>query len=403
MPQTPSSFTRTIRALDADGMSPTLLAIILLAGLGGVWTSWLLVARVPVYQLSESARLEVERVHPVASPVSGRVVRSTLSLGRDVREGEVLLEIEAVRERLETDEERMRLAAVTGEIGQLQREIAAGQAVIDEIQRAGRAAMAEAAQRVAGAEVVARQARDKAARFNELEKQGLVSAAEAEAARADVAQRNADVSAAKAAVDRQQAEVQAAERERRGALAGLVREQVSLQGLRAATVSTVTRRERDADVRNIRAPVSGRLGEVVPIQAGAVVREGDRLASIIPQGQLRTVAAFAAPALGRIRPGQRARLRLDGFPWTQYGYIDATVASVASETRDQRVRVELAVTSRSQGSRMPLEHGMPGTVEVEVERAAPVALLLRSLGRTLSGDTGGSDVAEARPGKQASP
>src|SRR5918993_1135550 len=91
------SFARTLRALDADGMSPALLAVLLVAVLGGVWSTWLVLARVPVYQVSEAARLEVERVHPITPPVTGRVVATALALGREVKAGDVLLEIEAVR------------------------------------------------------------------------------------------------------------------------------------------------------------------------------------------------------------------------------------------------------------------------------------------------------------------
>jgi membrane fusion protein (multidrug efflux system) len=159
---------------------------------------------------------------------------------------------------------------------------------------------------------------------------------------------------------------------------------VNLEGLRAAAVSTVALSEREAERRRIRAPVSGRLGEVIPIQVGAVIREGDRVASIVPDGHVRAVAEFAAPALGRLRPGQPARVRLDGFPWMQYGYVAAAVRSVASETRSQTVRVEFDVR-RDAGSSIPLEHGMPGAVEVEVERVPPLTLILRALGHAISG------------------
>jgi membrane fusion protein (multidrug efflux system) len=377
-------FSRTIRALDADGMSPALLGVILVAGLAGVWTSWLIVARVPVYQLSETARLEVERIHPIASPVVGRVVSTSLVLGREVRQGDVLLEVEAERERLETVEERTRLHSVSSEISELHHQIKAEQDALDEMRRAGQAALAEAAQRLAAAEAAAGVAQDKVVRSNQLEQLGLLSAAEAEAARGDVQARRAEIGALRVGIDRLKAQQLAAEREKRSALAALVRERVGLEGLRAATASTVERRETEAERRRIRAPVAGRLGEVNAIQVGAVVREGERLASIIPQGNVRAVAEFSAPSLGRVKPGQTARLRLDGFPWTQYGYVDATVTSVASETREQRVRVELAV-SRPPESRIPLQHGMPGAVEVQVESVAPFTLLVRSLGQTLTG------------------
>jgi multidrug resistance efflux pump len=387
-----------MRTLDADGMSPALLGVVLVAGLAGVWSSWLIAARVPVYQLSEAARLEVERIHPVSSPVVGRVVSTSLVLGRDVLQGDVLLEVEAERERLETAEERTRLASVGGEISELQRQISAEQEALSETRRASKAALTEAEQRRASAEAAARMAQDKLTRTNQLEKLGLISTAEAEMVRGEEQTKRADLQAARAGVERLRAEQLAAEREQRGRLASLVRERVGLEGLRAATASTVERRETEAERRRIRAPVSGKLGEVYAVQVGAVIREGERLASIVPQGDVRAVAEFAAPSLGKVRPGQSARLRLDGFPWTQYGYVDAVVTSVASETRDQRVRVELALRS-AESSRIPLQHGMPGAVEIEVERVAPLALLTRSLGHTLAGRTAASAAPTAAPNR----
>jgi len=90
-----------------------------------------------------------------------------------------------------------------------------------------------------------------------------------------------------------------------------------------------------------------------------VVHEGDKLAAVIPAGKLRVVANFDPPAaLGRIRAGQHARLRLEGFPWAQYGSVTATVTNVASEIRDGSIRVEMALDANS-GSRIPLQHGLP--------------------------------------------
>ncbi len=204
-----------------------------------------------------------------------------------------------------------------------------------------------------------------------------------ETARSEEQARVADLAAARAGVDRLRAEQVGAQRDKRGQLAALNRQRANLEGLKAAATSTFARAEREVELRRIKAPVSGHLGEVNPVQVGAVILEGQQLASIIPAGQVRVVAEFTAPALGKLHPGQPARLRLDGFPWTQYGHVRATVTRVASETREQRVRVELSVDRRSNAS-IPLQHGMPGAVEVEVERVAPFALLLRSLGQSLS-------------------
>jgi hypothetical protein len=80
-----------------------------------------------------------------------------------------------------------------------------------------------------------------------------------------------------------------------------------------------------------------------------------------------------------VRPGQPALLRLQGFPWAQYGTVSAQVARVAGEIRDGKVRVELTLSS-APPSRIPFQHALPGSVEVEIDRISPAALILRSAG-----------------------
>jgi membrane fusion protein (multidrug efflux system) len=129
-----------------------------------------------------------------------------------------------------------------------------------------------------------------------------------------------------------------------------------------------------------------------------VVHEGDKLAAVVPAGKLRVVANFDPPAaLGRIRPGQHARLRLQGFPWAQYGSVAATITNVASEIRDGSIRVELALDAHSD-SRLPLQHGLPGSVEVEIETLSPANLVLRTAGSLLAGPN--SNFADLSPGTQ---
>jgi len=114
------------------------------------------------------------------------------------------------------------------------------------------------------------------------------------------------------------------------------------------------------------------------------MHEAESVASIVPSGRLRAVAMFPAQAaFGRIREGQAAVLRLDGYPWTEFGAVKATVGHVAQEVRDGRVRVELDLQPGSNFSGR-LEHGMPGSVEVAVERISPLALVLRTAGQWLT-------------------
>jgi membrane fusion protein (multidrug efflux system) len=103
---------------------------------------------------------------------------------------------------------------------------------------------------------------------------------------------------------------------------------------------------------------------------------------VVPRGQPRAVALFPVAAVGRVRPGQPARLRLDGFPWTQYGVLTARVADVGDEAREGLIRVELSL-DHDPTSAIPLGNGLPGTAEVEVDHVSPATLVLRAAGQYL--------------------
>ena len=55
---------------------------------------------------------------------------------------------------------------------------------------------------------------------------------------------------------------------------------------------------------------------------------------------------------------------------------------MASEVRDEMIRVELAIDPRP-GSVLPLRHGMPASLEIRIEEVAPLELVLRAAGRLL--------------------
>ena len=71
---------------------------------------------------------------------------------------------------------------------------------------------------------------------------------------------------------------------------------------------------------------------------------------------------------------------------------------MASEVRDGRVRVELAVRPEA-APLIPLQHGLPGTIEVEVDHVSPAILVLRTAGLLLDmlGTSRGSQQAADLP------
>jgi membrane fusion protein (multidrug efflux system) len=235
--------------------------------------------------------------------------------------------------------------------------------------------------------------------FARLHARGLAPQLDLLRTRADAEQKRAVADTLRLAISRLESDQHTKDSDRTVRLAQLQREITQIDGDIRTAEATLERLTHAIEQARIRAPITGRLGEVADLQKGAVVRQGDTLGVVLPAGALRVVAQFLpAMALGRVQPGQPARLRLEGFPWAQYGSLAATVTSVANEARDGWIRVELGLASEAP-SAIPLQHGLPGTVEIAVERVSPATLVLRGMGKRLGVSTPRDDVGEPRAGR----
>ena len=381
----PSPFSRTTRSLEADSARPSILGAAAVALLLAAWGGWFVLGEVTVYESTAEARLEVASApHPVAPQVSGRVVASRLELGREVRAGEVLVEIDAEPQRLALREEEARAAAIGAQIAALRAELAAEERAGAETAGAAPVALDEARARYDEAVTAARAAAEIADRYQRLRDQGLLSDIELLKARAEAERLRSVAESLRIGLDRQDRDQRATASDRLARAEALRRRVAEAEGEIATRAASIERLRHDVDTRRVVAPVDGRLGEVADLRVGAVVAAGAPLGAVVPAGGLRVVAAFPpSAALGRLRPGMPARVRLEGFPWTEYGQLSAEVASVAAEPRSGKVRVELEVRA-DPSSPIPLEHGLPGAVEVAVERVSPATLTLRAVGGLLS-------------------
>jgi membrane fusion protein (multidrug efflux system) len=372
-----------MRSMGADGVSRSLWALLAAALFALAWTLWFFTAHVTVLGVSRSARLEVDsQVHPIAALIGGRVTESHLVLGRMVQAGEVLVELDAESEKRRLEEETRRLDALEPQLDALQREIAAEQQVPENDRVATVRALRGLRARQKEVETSAKFAGEQARRASQV-KDGLPEI-ELLRMRAEEEQKRVAVRALSLDAERLTADQRTRDAQYLARVEELERQRAVLEGQYTTTAASIEVLKQEIEKHHLRAPATGRIGEIEPLQIGAVLRQGDRVGTVVPSGRLKIVAEFTpAEALGRIQPAQVARMRLDGFPWAQYGSVDAEVETVASEIRSGFVRVELSVTSTA--TRIPMQHGLPGTVEVEVEAVTPATLALRAAGQLLAG------------------
>jgi membrane fusion protein (multidrug efflux system) len=376
-------FSRSLRLVVMEDKWTAALAlgtglVLLLA-----WGGWFVAADIRVYEVSPHARVELEQAaSPVQAPVAGRVVQANLTLGREVQAGELLVEIDTGAEGQRLQEEQERLAALKPQLEALRRQLSSEEQRLVQEREVGRSAVEEARARSAETEATARFASENLQTMAQLS-QDVVAPLEVKRAKADEEASQAVARALTFTLQRIVASQRARESELLARIAELRRTEAQLAGSIATSAAAVRSFEQEINQRRIRAPIAGRLGEVATLRPGAVLREGERVATVVPSGRLRLIAGFPpAVAVGRLQKGQKARLRLDGFPWSQFGAVEARVDSVATEVRDGLIRVEFSLDQAP--SSIPLQHGMTGTVEVEVEKASPATIVLRSLGQRLS-------------------
>jgi membrane fusion protein (multidrug efflux system) len=377
----PSLFPQTARSLARESPALARLTLAAAVALFAGWGTWFWRARVPVYETSDRARLEVLRAtHPVDSPVAGRVVEVHVTLDADVKEGEPLVRLDSSAEQLALDQARAKLDGIGPQLEALRREADAERAALDAFHGQLGADLAEAESRVREAEVMARAGDVEADRSDRLFEGHLISESDRLRAHAEADRRNAAQATARAALEKLRRESNTGAGDRRSHLVSLDREAASLAAELASLRASIPALEHDVELRIIRAPASGHIGETANVRVGQVLAQGGHVATVVASGDLRIVASFSPTAFGRVHPGQTARVRLDAFPWVEYGALRATVTQVATELHEGEARIELTVDAAS-ATRIPLQHGLPGRVDVTVEEATPAKLVLRAAGK----------------------
>jgi hemolysin D len=381
-------FERTLRSLNGyESSTRVLLVVFVLLSVGGLVT-WAVAAEVPIVKVSSQARIEPHNaVFRIEPPSAGRVVRSMLNLDEDIREGDLLIEFDTRAERLELDQSKATTVALEQELTVIREQIANKKVETSATGKVDEVAIREAMEKEQEIAPRHRLAQERA--------QMALKSPAGSTSELEKLERTTDVDALGFAKTAQSLAIIRLQREQgvRGQtltaqLLGLKREELRTEGQLRELEVAIERLEYQIEKKHYRAPASGHLVDVAELGVGAFIADGQRLGTIVANdAEVRVRARFPKEVVGMIQPGQTAQLKLDGYPWTIYGTVPAKVTRVGTEPGlvatpeaiPGTVRVELDIVAPAD-RRIQLRHGMTLTVEVEVARVSPIALLMRAIG-----------------------
>jgi membrane fusion protein (multidrug efflux system) len=375
-------------------------------------------------------------ISPVSAKVSGHVVDMLVRDNQAVRANEVLLrvdprdfeakrdqaraavsvaeanvraaraELPLARETTRSQVEEVRAALEGTRVG-----VRSSESAVDEARarlESKRAAAAASRADVTAAESAQRKARRDLERMQALMKNDYVSRREHDDAMAALESADAALEAARRRLSSIEKEVQQTEAEMasrvlaieqsrqrvaevRGTLARAESQQQTVSvkvaelaraeaQLRAAQADLAVA-ELNVEHSTVRAPIDGVVSKR-SVEVGQIVQPGQPLLALVPLQDVWVIANFKETQLTKIRPGQRAEVRIDSFPDTVFvGSVNSISAGTGSRFSllppenatgnwvkvVQRVPVKILLDGKTVGNPQPLRAGMSAVVTVRLK------------------------------------
>ena len=166
---------------------------------------------------------------------------------------------------------------------------------------------------------------------------------------------------------------------------GTRRAQLQAEGVKAAQRERLTRLE---------APIQGVVQQLAVHSVGGVVTSAQPLMVIVPDSaEVTALVQVANLDIGFVNQGQRAEIKLETFPYTQFGTVPATVTVLGADAMtDDKTGISTYPATltldrrhvRVDGKPVPISPGMNVTAEIKTGERRVIEFLLSPIVRTAS-------------------
>ena len=121
-----------------------------------------------------------------------------------------------------------------------------------------------------------------------------------------------------------------------GAISALdaLRQENKLQEIEAS-ISQLESRIKELNIEiakiHLRSPLDGRVFNLIPASKGYAASIGETLLKIVPLGDLEAKIFISNSDIGFVAPSMKAKVRVDAYPFTQFGSIKGEIRSIGDE------------------------------------------------------------------------
>jgi multidrug efflux pump subunit AcrA (membrane-fusion protein) len=401
----------TLPFVDARGPVRASKAIAWVGGgvmVAAIAAAWLV--RVNVTVRGDLTLVPSSESAPLQSSVAGRVAEVLVHDGDVIHKGDPIL-------RLESDALATTVASLVDELDAVHDRVASLEQLVAERQKlAGLETSVQAeAMRVASAElrevhVAAATARREYERNLKQLRRSQALGASGTVAPADLERAEGEADRAEGEQERLVARVQSRHAEtRRAHVARDSAEHLGVAREIETRVDLAEAKERAAALEQELAVARSQLAERTIVSArdgalqglrvravGSVVTAGETVAWVVPSGEpLLADVRVPADAVGFVAPGQHVHMKLDPYPFKDFGTVDGTVTWVSADAEHQdergarepyhvaRVRID-SIPKDAVGSTLSLEPGMRGVADLVLWRSRVALALLRPFRGTIT-------------------
>jgi multidrug resistance efflux pump len=140
----------------------------------------------------------------------------------------------------------------------------------------------------------------------------------------------------------------------------------------------------------LRAPLTGQVSLFKFWAEHQFVREGDEILTIVPEGVQPLIGKVTMPVAnsGKVRPGQPVYIRLDDYPFQEYGLLKGIVQIISPVPREARYAIQVALPQAlktSFGKQLNFRQEMQGQAEIITEDLRLLERIFYQLRKLLMG------------------